>query len=113
VERVIAVGDLFGISGRRAELQALLAQSQQDVAASPGCRRYTFAATLADPDQFVLVSDWDSQEALDRHYRSDAFDRFQFGLEGLLAKPSEMTVHSIAASVRPADTRPMDPRDAD
>jgi quinol monooxygenase YgiN len=113
VQRVIAVGDLFGISGRRAELHALLAASQQDAVGSPGCRRYDFAATLPDPDHVVLISEWDNQAALDQHYRSAAFDAFQFALEGMLARPSEMTVHSIAESVRPTDTRPMDPRDAD
>jgi quinol monooxygenase YgiN len=113
MNRVIAVGDLFGIRGRRAELQALLARSEQDAAAGPGCRRYAFAATITDPDHVLLFSEWDSQEALDRHYRSEAFANFQFGLDGLLARPSEMTVHTISESVHPVSTRPMDPRDAD
>jgi quinol monooxygenase YgiN len=110
---VIAVADMFGIGGRRSELVALLERSEREAAAEPGCRRYTFAATLADPDRFVLVSEWDSQEALDAHYGSEAFARFQFGLDGLLARPSEMTVYSVSQSVRPLSTRPMDPRDAD
>ena len=38
---------------------------------------------------------------------------FKFGLEGLLARPSELTVHSAEGAVRPLNTRPMDPRDAD
>jgi quinol monooxygenase YgiN len=109
----MAVGDMFGISGRRAELQSLLARSEEEAAAAPGCRRYVFAATLADPDHVVLVSEWESQEALDAHHRSEAFAAFQLGLEGLLARPSEMTVHTVAESVRPVNTRPMDPRDAD
>jgi quinol monooxygenase YgiN len=110
---VIAVADMFGIGGRRSELVALLERSERQAVGDPGCRRYTFAAALGDPDRFVLVSEWDSQEALDAHHRSEAFDRFQFGLEGLLARPSEMTVYSISESVRPQNTRPMDPRDAD
>jgi quinol monooxygenase YgiN len=110
---VIAVADMFGISGRRSELVELLERSEREAAAEPGCRRYTFAAALADPDQFMLVTEWDSQEALDAHYRSQAFARFQFGLDGLLARPSQLTVYSVSQSVRPLNTRPMDPRDAD
>jgi quinol monooxygenase YgiN len=110
---VIAIADMFGIRGRRSELVELLERSERDAAGAPGCRRYTFAAALAEPDRFVLVSEWDSQEALDAHHRSEAFPRFQFGLDGLLARPSEMTVYSVSESVRPLNTRPMDPRAAD
>jgi quinol monooxygenase YgiN len=61
----------------------------------------------------VLVGEWDSQEALDAHYSSPEFATFQFGLDGLLARPSEMTVYTVGESLRPLNTRPMDPRDAD
>jgi len=104
---------MFGISGRRSELIDVLARSERNAAAQSGCRRYAFAASLSDPDRFVLVSEWDSQEALDAHYGSEEFAAFQFALDGLLARPSEMTVYSIDGSVRPVNTRPMDPRDSD
>jgi quinol monooxygenase YgiN len=110
---VIAVAEMFGISGRRPELLALLEDSERRAATEPGCRRYVFAATLADPDRFLLVSEWDSLEALDAHYESEAFAAFQLALDGLLARPSEMTVHSVTESVRPLSSAPMDPRDAD
>jgi quinol monooxygenase YgiN len=110
---VIAVADMFGISGRREELAELLARFERWAAGEPGCRRYTFAAALAEPSRFVLLSEWDSTEALDTHYRSEEFADFQFGLDGLLARPSELTVYSVGEGVRPVDSRPMDPRDAD
>jgi hypothetical protein len=50
---------------------------------------------------------------LDAHYRSQEFADFQLGLDGLLARPSESTVYSAEGAVRPVNTRPMDPRDAD
>ena len=110
---VITVVEMFGISGRRDELVTLLQRFGSWAGDEPGCRRYTVAVTLADSSQFVLVSEWESQEALDAHYRSKAFTDFQFGLDGLLARPSELTVYSADNAVRPLDTRPMDPRDAD
>jgi len=110
---VIAIAEMFGISGRRDELAALLEHFEQAAGAEPGCLRYTFATTLADPATFVLVSEWESADALDVHYRSEAFAEFQFGLDGLLARPSEMTLYSGDGAVRPLDSRPMDPRDAD
>jgi quinol monooxygenase YgiN len=110
---VIAVAEMFGISGRREELTTLLERFERWSAGNPGCRRYVFAAALADPSRFVLFSEWESQEDLDAHYRSDAFANFQLSLDGLLAQPSELTVYSLENAVRPTDTRPMDPRDAD
>jgi quinol monooxygenase YgiN len=110
---VIAFADMFGIDGRRSELIEVLDRAEREAVSKPGCRRYTFAATLADPDRFVLVSEWDSQEALDAHYRSEAFARFQLDLHGLLAQPSDMTIYAVADRLRPVNTRPMDPRDAD
>ena len=110
---VIAVAGMFGINGRRSELILALERAEREAAEMPGCRRYTFAATLADPDRFLLISEWDSQEALDAHYRSQTFARFQFDLHGLLAQQSDMTIYAVSEHVRPVNTRPMDPRDAD
>ncbi len=110
---VIAIAEMFGISGRRDELAALLERFGGWAGGEPGCRRYVFAATLADPSRFILVSEWENQEALDAHYRSQSFADFQLGLDGLLARPSESTVYSAHDAVRPVNTRPMDPRDAD
>jgi quinol monooxygenase YgiN len=110
---VLSVAEMFGISGRREELARLLERFERWAAGEPGCRRYVFAAALADPSRFVLLSEWESQEALDAHYRSETFADFQLSLDGLLARPSELTVYSIESAIRPTDTRPMDPRDAD
>jgi len=54
---VLAIGDVFGISGRREELLAALTTAERDAAAQPGCVRYSFAATIVDPDHFVVVGD--------------------------------------------------------
>jgi quinol monooxygenase YgiN len=110
---VIAIADIFGISGRRRELRALLARTEQEVRGVPESRRYFFAASVEDPDRFVLVSEWDTRDAMDAHYRSDAFARYQFELGGLLARPSEMTVYSVTDAVRPVPSGQLDPRDAD
>jgi quinol monooxygenase YgiN len=110
---VIAVAEIFGISGRREELTRVLERFERWAAGEPGCRRYVFAATLADPSRCVLFSEWESQEAFDAHYRSEAFADFRLSLDGLLARPSELTVYSLESAVRPTGSRPMDPRDAD
>jgi quinol monooxygenase YgiN len=113
VTSVVAIADLYGISGRRGELQAVLAAAERAAAGQPGCVRYSFAATLVDPDHFLLVSEWRDQAALDAHYASTEFANFQFSLEGLLARPSQMTQYSVSGSARPLPSGPLDPRAAD
>jgi quinol monooxygenase YgiN len=110
---IVAVADLVGISGRRPELLAALADVERAAAGEAGCLRYTFAATIADPDHFVLLSEWHDRAALDAHYRSSAFAAFQLALDGLLARPSEMTVYAVTGSSHPVASGPLDPRDAD
>jgi quinol monooxygenase YgiN len=110
---VIAIAEMFGIRGGREELAPALERFELWAASEPGCRRHTFAASLADSSRFVLVSEWESQEALDAHYQSEQFTEFQFGLDGLLARSSQLTVYSGTGAVRPLNTSPMDPRDAD
>jgi quinol monooxygenase YgiN len=110
---VIAIAQIFGISGRRNELVALLTRTEQRVRESPGSRRYVFAARLDTPDQFVLISEWDDQQAMASYHRSELFARYQFDLQGLLARPSEMTIYSVTDEVRPVPSGPLDPRDAD
>ena len=39
-DAIVAVADLFGISGRRQELRAVLADAERDAAGQPGCMRY-------------------------------------------------------------------------
>ncbi len=110
---VIAVADMFGLAGRRSELLELLEHFERRAATTAGCTRYTFAATLADADHYVLVSEWDDQAALDAHYGSQAFSDFQLALHDLLAQPSQLTLYTSETAVRPISSAPMDPRDAD
>lgn len=110
---VIAVAEMFGLAGRRAELVELLVRFEAEAAGAVGCTRYTFAATLADADRYLLVSEWDDQAALDAHYGSQAFTDLQFALHGLLAQPSQLTLYSSKDVVRPISSAPMDPRDTD
>jgi quinol monooxygenase YgiN len=110
---ILVVADMYGIAGRRQELLAALANSERDAAAKDGCLRYTVAATLSDPDHYVVVSEWRDQAAVDAHYSSASFTTFQQSLDGLLSQLSEMTMYDVNEALRPLPSGPMDPRDAD
>jgi quinol monooxygenase YgiN len=110
---VIAIAEIFGISGRRSELVDLLTRTQQEARGFAGSRRYVFAARLDASDQFLLVSEWDTHDAMATYHRSELFARYQFELQGLLARPSEMTIYSVTDTSWPVPSGPPDPRDAD
>jgi quinol monooxygenase YgiN len=110
---VIAVADIFGIHGRREELTALFRETERAARAMPGARRYLFAVSADAPDQYVLVSEWESQEAMDGYHASQAFARYQFEVGDLLARPSEMSVYTVSEAVRPVASGALDPRRAD
>jgi quinol monooxygenase YgiN len=111
-DRVVAVTRIHGIAGRRTELRELMLTTEASVSVEPGCRLYRFAATLDDPDEYVHVQEWTSERAFDAHQSSPAFQDYQRGLFGLLARPSDMTVHRGQAVV-PQPSAPPDPRSAD
>ena len=47
---VLAIGDVFGISGRREELLAALAEAERDAVAQPGCVRCAQQRGCRRPD---------------------------------------------------------------
>jgi quinol monooxygenase YgiN len=110
---VVAVTRIHGIAGRRADLRELMRATEARVAAEPGCRLYRFAATLEDPDEYVHIQEWASDQAFADHQRSPAFQDYQRALFGLLARPSEMKVHRALETVSPEASGPGDPRAAD
>src|SRR4051794_3095640 len=98
-QHVLAITRIHGIAGRRDELRALMRDTEVRVAQEPGCQEYRFATTLDDPDEYVHVQEWTSEDAFSAHQRSAAFQDYQRALFDLLASPSDMTVHRAAQTV--------------
>jgi quinol monooxygenase YgiN len=53
----------------------------------PGCVSYRFYADLEAPDTFFLFEEWETEEALARHFATPHMAEFQARLPGLLAGP--------------------------
>ena len=110
---ILAIAKMYATAAGTEPLAERLRAFAPSASSQPGCRRYSFSVSLTDPDSFLLVSEWDSQQALDAHYASGVFTDFQAGLHGLLARQSELTIYSVDGVFKPVDSGPMDPRDAD
>ena len=110
---VVAVGRVYGIAAARQELIALMRRTAAGARAAPGCRSFDFAEAVDRADEFVVVHEWDDRAALAHYYRGEVHEAYQQELHGLLARPSDLAIHEVAATELPVARGPMDPRDAD
>jgi quinol monooxygenase YgiN len=106
----VVVARIAGLSGRAAELRTLLADRADAARGEPGCAGYEVAELVGEPATFLVVQTWESADAMRRHYASGDHATYQHAVDELLARPSEVLVHEVAATVRPAaSTSPTDP----
>src|SRR5262245_29572547 len=64
----------------------------------PGCRAYRFASDLADPTLIHVHEEWDSAEALERHFATPHMAEFRQKLPGLVAGPGSFMRYEIASA---------------
>jgi quinol monooxygenase YgiN len=105
---VVVVAQLHGQVGRLPELRKLLADLAAGARTDRGCTSY-HVAFMADPGECLVVSSWDSEDALRAHYRSDAYLRYRGRVGELLTRPSDVVVHHVSTSVHARDPNPPDP----
>jgi quinol monooxygenase YgiN len=63
----------------------------------PGCITYRFSADLADPNSIYIFEEWESGDALARHFQTEHMRIFRAGLPGLLAGPSTVKRYEVAS----------------
>ncbi len=64
----------------------------------PGCRAYGFHTDLEDPNVFFVFEEWEDEQALARHFRTEHMATFRRHLPDLLAGPPALTRYTVAAS---------------
>ena len=63
-----------------------------------GCRAYGFHADLDDPNVFLVFEEWESEEALARHFATEHMAAFGAQLPGLLAGAPRLTRYIVTAA---------------
>jgi quinol monooxygenase YgiN len=106
----VVVARIAGLAGRAGELRTLLADRAAEVRGEPGCDGYEVAELLDDPATFLVVQTWASGDAMRSHFASPDHATYQHRVDELLARPSEVRLHEVATTTRPAaSTSPVDP----
>ncbi|MEY2535803.1 MAG: hypothetical protein QOF29_3713 [bacterium] len=107
---VLIHAELHGLAGRATELRAVLeehAERLAGVAGSLGAAAYEPVG--AEPGEFVLDGWWRDEAALRAHYATAEYTRYVERVGELLARPSDVTVHTIEHSYRATADLSADP----
>jgi quinol monooxygenase YgiN len=105
---VILVADIHGLLGPSVELRALLDELADGARAEPEC--VDFRVLEADgPGDFLLLASWTSERALRAHYDTAHYRRYAEQVGLLLARPSDVVVYRVVATVHALDPNPPQP----
>jgi quinol monooxygenase YgiN len=63
-----------------------------------GCLTYQFYADLADPNTFFIFEEWESDEALARHFQTEHMKQFQQQAPTFLAGPVKAKKYTIESA---------------
>ncbi len=81
-------------SEKRMELFQTIASLIGSIRTEKGCKRCDFCQDIEDENELCLLGEWDTQENLKSHLKSERF-RILRGAMNLLKEPYEMVFHSV------------------
>ncbi|HEY1507955.1 MAG TPA: putative quinol monooxygenase [Solirubrobacteraceae bacterium] len=100
---IVVVGRVQTDAAKRAELvrigQAVAAASRLE----PGCISYRVYQDSESENDFVFVEEWDSDEALQRHFATAHIAEFMEAIQATIVAPPDVKFHTIASSMDLAD----------
>jgi quinol monooxygenase YgiN len=96
---IVVVGRVQTDADKRDELirvgQAVAAASR----AEAGCISYCLYESTEDPNKFVIVEEWESQDALTRHFATAHIREFMQAIPATLVAPPDVKFHTIESSM--------------
>jgi quinol monooxygenase YgiN len=88
--------------------EALVRAGQAVAAASraePGCISYRLYEDTETENEFVFLEEWDSDEALQRHFTTPHLREFLEAIPATIVAPPDVKFHTVANSMDLADVR--------
>ena len=82
------------IPEKRMELSQTIASLSGSIRMEKGCRRCDFCQSIEDENRLFLLEEWDTEENLMTHLKSEHF-RVLRGAMNLLKEPCEMMFHTV------------------
>ncbi|HEV8714071.1 MAG TPA: putative quinol monooxygenase [Candidatus Binatia bacterium] len=82
---IVIAGTIPIKADQRDEARKLVLRMAEETRKEAGCLTYSFYADLADPNTFFIFEEWESDEALGRHFQTEHMKKFQQQAPQLLA----------------------------
>jgi quinol monooxygenase YgiN len=82
------------LSEKRMELSQTIASLSLSIRMEKGCQRCDFCQSIEDENRFFLLEEWDTQENLKNHLKSEHFKVIR-GAMNLLQEPHETMFHNV------------------
>ena len=105
---LILVADIHGRTGELAELGSVLGELAAGARGEPDCLSFRVLAA-EEPGDFVVLASWTGEKALVSHYATAHYRRYRERVGPLLARPSDVLVHHLSATIHARDPNPPDP----
>ncbi|MEN6318195.1 MAG: antibiotic biosynthesis monooxygenase family protein [Syntrophaceae bacterium] len=82
------------LSEKRMELSQAIASLSGSIRREKGCQHCDFCQSMEDENRLFLLEEWDTEENLMNHLKSEHF-RVLRGAMNLLKEPYEMMFHTV------------------
>ena len=82
------------LSEKRMELSQTITSLSGSIRMEKGCRRSDFCQSVEDENRLFLLEEWDTQENLKKHLKSEHFKVIR-GAMNLLQEPYETMFHNV------------------
>jgi quinol monooxygenase YgiN len=82
------------LSEKRVEMSQAITSLSGSIRTEKGCRRCDFCQSIEDKNRLFLLEEWDTEENLMTHLKSDHFGVLR-GAMNLLREPYEMMFHTV------------------
>jgi quinol monooxygenase YgiN len=100
---IVVVGRVQSDPAKRDALirigQAVARASREE----PGCISYRVYEDTELPNEFVFVEEWESSEALQRHFATSHIGEFMQAIPATIVAPPDVRFHTIESTMDLAD----------
>ena len=91
---ILVITRMKVLSEKRMELSQTIVSLSGSIRMEKGCQRCDFCQSIEDENRLFLLEEWDTEESLMTHLKSEHF-RVLRGAMNLLKGPYEMTFYTV------------------
>jgi quinol monooxygenase YgiN len=96
---IVVVGRVVTDAARRQELESIGQALARASRAEEGCLSYRLYEDTENENEFVFVEEWDSQQALERHFATPHIAEFMRAVPSAVVAAPEVKFHTIEQTV--------------